>query len=351
MKLVKMFIPKSLAFISLALLIACHAAPDEDTATGESPIPVKITRIGLEKGRVAIEATGVFSTDNEMLLSFKNGGIIERIYVKEGDPVKKGQVLATANMAEINARAAQVKSVLEKAGRDYARATQLYNDSVATKEQMQNAKTALEVARQDWNSIQFNLRYSEIRATTDGVILRKLANEGQITGPGMPVLQLNGTGQGRWIVKAGVSDRQWAEIKKSDEAVINCDAFKEDVPATVIRKSEGLDPQSGTFTVYVQPNSTNGLPIAAGMFAKTTIYGPTSNSWIVPYAALLDGDGGKGYVFVTDDGKTAQKVEVKIGSLQDDNVLVISGLEGHRSLIVSGSPYLKDGSKIQVVQN
>lgn len=346
-----MFRSKTFAFIPLALLIGCNAAPDGNTGISQSPIPVKITSIGLEKGRVAIEATGVFSTDNEMLLSFKNGGVIERIYVKEGDPVKKGQILATVNMAEIDARAAQVKSVLEKAGRDYSRATQLYNDSVATKEQMQNAKTALEVARQDWNSIRFNLRYSEIRAPTEGVILRKLANEGQITGPGTPVLQLNGTGQGRWIVKAGVSDRQWAEIKKGDTAVVSSDAFKEEVPATVIRKSEGLDPQSGTFTVYVQPNSTNGLPVAAGMFAKTTIYGPPANGWIVPYAALLDGDGGKGYVFVTDDNKTAKKIEVTIGSLREDNVLVISGLENHPSLIVSGSPYLRDGSKIQVVHN
>lgn len=341
---------KIFALLSITVFTACKNNSTDEVLKAGDMVPVELAPIGLQKGVTDIEASGIFSTDNEILLSFKNGGVIERIYVKEGDPVKKGEILATVNMTEINARAAQAKSALEKADRDYSRARQLFKDSVATKEQMENAKTALDVVRQDWNSIQFNLQYSEIRATTDGYILRKLANEGQIVGPGIPVLQMNGTGKGNWVVKAGVSDRQWATIQKGDRATIAADVFSGDISGRVIRKSEGLDPQSGTFTVYVQPNLSKGLPIAAGVFAKVKIYGQSAESWLIPYSALLDGDGGKGYVFVTDDGLTANKIEVRLGTVEKDNITLLGGLEGHKYLIISGSPYLKDGSKIKVVK-
>lgn len=338
-------------FLFLLVFTSCkEAASGSNGLNVEESIPVSILSLKQGKGESVTETTGLFSTDDETLLSFKNGGIIERIYVKEGDMVKKGQLLAILNMTEINTKAAQASLAVEKAERDYNRAMKLYKDSVATLEQFENAKTALDLVQQDWNAIQFNLRYSEIRATTDGYVLLKLANEGQIVGQGTPVLQINGAGKGNWIVKVGVSDRQWAAIQEGDSAIIRTDAFSDIIPASVIRKSEGLDPNSGTFTVHIQPHSVKSLSIASGMFAKVAIYGKASDSWLIPYESLLDGDAGRGYVFVTDDEQTAEKVEVRIGAIQKNNVLILSGLEEHNYLIVSGSPYLKDGAKIRVVK-
>lgn len=339
-------------YLPLLFLIVLSSCKQEEADTNglnvEESIPVSITSLRQGKGESLTETTGLFSTDDETLLSFKNGGIIERIYVKEGDMVKKGQLLAILNMTEINAKATQAKLGIEKAERDFNRAKKLYKDSVVTLEQFENAKTAYEMIQQDWKAIQFNLRYSEIRATTDGYVLLRLANEGQVVGAGTPVVQINGAGKGDWIVKIGVSDRQWTLIQEGDSAVITTDAFPDRIAAVVSRKSEGLDLNSGTFSVHVKPLSLGKLAIASGMFAKVTIYGKATDSWLIPYESLLDGDAGRGYVFVTDDQQTAQKTEVKIGAIQRDNVLITSGLENHKFLIVSGSPYLKDGAKIKV---
>lgn len=340
-----------LNLILLAFLFSCKENVSDDSGlNSDEVIPVSIISLKVGEGKSVTETTGLFTTDDETLLSFKNGGVIERIYAKEGDFVKKGQLLAILNMTELNARATQAKLAVEKAERDFNRAQRLYKDSVVTLEMFENAKTALDVVKQDLNTIQFNIRYSEIRATIDGYVLAKLANEGQIVGPGTPIFQINGAGKGNWMVKAGVSDRQWVAIKEGDSAMIQTDAFPDRIAATVIRKSEGLNPQSGTFNIQIQPNSVKGLQIAAGMFAKVTIYGSTSNSWVIPYDALLDGDAGKGAVFITNDEKTAQKIEVKIASIQKNNVLIESGLENYKNLIVSGSPYLKDGVKIKIVK-
>lgn len=296
------------------------------------------------------EATGLFTTGDETILSFKTGGIIERIYVKEGDAVRKNQLLASLNMTEINARASQVSAAVDKAKRDFRRAEKLYADSVATREQMENAQTALEVIQQDWQTVQFNIRYSKIRAAADGFVLKKMAGDGQVAGPGTPVLIVNGAGNNNWEVKAGISDRQWAATRAGDSALIMIDAHPEPIAARVSRKSEGLDQASGTFVVYVKPVNRNKIAFANGMFARVKIFGHATDSWTIPYEAFMDGSGKDGYVFVTDDRQTAKKVRVKVGEIEANELEIISGLEEHPYLVVSGSPYLKDGSRINVVK-
>ncbi|HEX2535323.1 MAG TPA: hypothetical protein VHK69_16375, partial [Chitinophagaceae bacterium] len=75
----------------------------------------------------------------------------------------------------------------------------------------------------------------------------------------------------------------------------------------------------------------------------------TVNGWTVPYDALLDGDAGTAYLFVTDDGRTAQKVQVQVSSIQKDKVVLSGGLDGHKAVIVSGSAYLKEGSRVRIL--
>src|SRR5690606_42091619 len=74
----------------------------------------------------------------------------------------------------------------------------------------------------------------------------------------------------------------------------------------------------------------------------------TSGIWLVPFDALMDGDGRKAYVFVTADGTTARRVEVQVSGIQKDHAVVTVGLEDGGSLIVSGSPYVRDGSTITI---
>lgn len=350
---VKMIDYKQVGIIAIFLVFLMSACKNE-TEEGiyvEHPVPVTIQPIVKKNHMIVVQATGFVSTDNNTLLSFKNGGIIDKIYVKEGDYVKNGQVLAKLNMTGINAQAAQAKLGLEKANRDFERAEKLYHDSVATREQYENAKTALDVMEQDWKTIQFNLKYSEIRATMDGYILLKLASEGQMVGPGTPIFRLDGSGKGGWLVEVGVSDRQWAEVQIGDSAVVTTDVTEAGIPAKIIRRSEGLNPQSGTFTIYLQLETKEKLPIATGMFAKVKIFGNSTNSWSIPYESMLNGDHGEGYVFVTENKKTAKKIKVKIGSIETDRILISSGLKDYKYLVVAGSPYLKDGSEIKVIKN
>ena len=334
----------------LLSLAGCNKTdnPPKNTSTTSNSIPVQLQELKIGSSEMIIETSGQFTTDDETYLAFKTGGIIEKIFVKEGDRVKAGQLLAQLNPTEIESQVGQAQLALDKAMRDYRRAENLFRDSVATLEQFQNAKTAMELAERQLTAARFNLSYSEIRALQNGFILKKLANEGQIVAPGNPVLLANGATQNRWLLKVGVSDREWGSIQIGDRAAITCEAItNKTFQGRVAHKSAGIDPASGTFSVDLSITDPGSL--ASGLFGSAIIYTTKQQpSWRIPYEALLDGHAKTGYVFITEDKQSVKKVKVTIGDLGKDFVTVTDGLAGFQFLVVSGNAYLKDGSVISV---
>ncbi len=350
-KMKKIYVAFCIIAASL-LLFAFHGAKSSPIVSTIEEIPVKIISLDQQMVQPTIHASGQFTTEDETFLSFKTGGIINQILVNEGDVVHKGQLVATLHLTEINAQVQEVKLNYEKALRDYTRYYKLFRDSVATLEQVQNFKTALDIAQQQLNTVRFNLSYSEIKATANGYVLKKLANPGQMINPGDPVLQTNGANQSAWILKVAVSDVEWSAIKVGNKASVQIDALPGQlIEGVVSRKTEGIDPSTGTFTINVLLNGKSEESIAAGLFGKATIYpNELISSWAVPYEALIDGDAGEAYVFITNDLKTALKVKVKVGSIDNGTATIISGLETSKALIISGSAYLKEGSALKITQ-
>ncbi|MDP2043133.1 MAG: efflux RND transporter periplasmic adaptor subunit [Algoriphagus sp.] len=331
------------------ILFACGKKEIETKSNTQGErIPVKVMDLKQESFSSTIAASGTFSTKDETLLSFKVGGIVSKILVQEGDPVKKGQILATLDLTEIQSGLTQSKLVYEKALRDHQRAARLYQDSVATLEMFQNSKTALDIAEQQLKTTEFNLSYSQIRATQNGFVLRKFVNAGQQVSSGAPVLQINGANQGDWILQATVNDQNWNIISAGDQAIIST-SNSDGVSSRVLRKSQAADPATGAYWVEVAPDKASDLNLASGMFGKVIITpSQKQEGWQIPYEAILDAQGSEGYVFVTDDGQEAKKVKVKLGKIAPNSVQVLSGLENHSKLIVSGSAYLTDDSTIQI---
>ncbi|MDE1192939.1 MAG: efflux RND transporter periplasmic adaptor subunit [Arachidicoccus sp.] len=332
-------------------IVSCKQKTQEKSIP-EEVIPVNIVPLQQQSLQQIIYASGQFTTNDESNLSFKNGGIIHKIYVKEGDAVSKGQLLATLDLTEVNTVTQQASISLQKAQRDYDRAVRLYRDSVSTLEQMQNAKTSLEIARQQTVNANYNQSTAELRATQSGYVLQKFVNDGQVVGAGTPVLQINGAANRDWILKVGVSDNQWTHIVLGDKATITTDALPNQVfPAVVYKKPEGIDPASGTFVLQLKLNGADNKGIASGLFGKAEITPVQSiHAWSVPIEALLDGDKNQGYVFVTNDMQKAQKIKVDIQHIDNKQVIISSGLENEKYLIVGGNAYLTDGSKIKVAK-
>lgn len=314
------------------------------------PIPVKVVALEKSTSDPEIITSGKLTTDDETTLAFKVGGVVHNVLVKEGDYVRKGQTLATLELTEIDAVVSQARFAFEKAERDLRRTENLYKDSVATLEQLQNAQTGLDLASAQYNSAKFNRSFSEIKAPASGYVLRKFVNAGQVVSPGDPVVRTNGAGNGKWILKTGASDKQWASIRINDKATIQLDAFPDvSFEGEVIRKAEAADPATGSFTIEIAVNQGDKR-FGSGMFAAAKIMsGGKIDSWNVPYEAVLDANGNDGFVFITNDKQKAIRKPVVIESFNGKTIQVTKGLEDAEAIIVSGSAYLSDNSPIVIV--
>ncbi|MEO7215148.1 MAG: efflux RND transporter periplasmic adaptor subunit [Mucilaginibacter sp.] len=343
----------AIATIAVTLLAACKGKHNEQNAMGEPDIiPVKTASVSVLGVPDQISVTGLVSTEDEAKYSFKIGGVISRILVQEGQFFKKGQLLATLNSTEISAGLAQSNLAVEKAQRDYSRAMNLYKDSVYTLEQLQNTKTALDVAKKSTEAVAFNDRYSKIYAASDGFVSKKIANEGEVIGEGMPVLLINSTEQhNSYSLKVGVTDREWAIIKPGQTAKVTLDGYVgQQFDATVFRKSQAADRELGSFQIELKLN-LNGVKPAVGMFGKAEIATHQDESvMVIPYGSLVEADGNKGFVFTTISATKVKRVPVTILKFDNENVYLKDKLEGIDQIVISNSAYLNEQSTIKIIK-
>jgi membrane fusion protein, multidrug efflux system len=334
---------------SIVLFAACSKNAKISTEQKQA-ICVKTDTLTETNASIPIQCSGILSSKRMIKLSFKTGGIIASIGVDEGSYVKKGQILATLDMTEISAQVSQAKLAYEKAERDLKRIKNLYKDTVATLEQLQDATSAYEAALETKNIAEFNQRYSHIVAPENGKIISKLSEEHELVGPGMPVIIFTEQGTDEWVVKAGLSDKDIIKVKKGDKAEAFLDAFPNNrFPAYISQVSEAADPQSGTFEIELTINPGNEKLIN-GLVANLKIESINKQTvTLVPSDALTEANGKKAFVYVVEKSdSTAKKVPVTIAYLQNDAVAIIEPINKMGPVITQGAGYLEDGAKVVI---
>ncbi len=344
-----------LAFLMATTIVAsCGEKKHTENGNGFSPETIAVKTAPVKSGDASgvITATGLITTANEARYAFKIGGVVERIYVSEGQFFKKGQLLATLKLTEIDAQLSQASLAYQKAKRDYTRADNLYKDSVATLEQLQNAQTGVDIAGKTVDAVAFNKKFAYIYAEADGFVTKKISNEGEMVGPGSPVFAINETsGSNDWTLKLGVTDKEWAAIAIGKQAAVTVDAFPgKTFSATVFRKSQAADPNSGSFQVELKLVMDGNKP-AIGMFAKATINTEAvMHLATIPYDALIEADGNSAFVFIPDGGTKVKRIPVAIERFDNGKVYIKSGLENINEVIISNSAFLNDQSTITIIK-
>lgn len=338
------------------LLASCAKEENQkikDTAfADETIVPVELAPIESVTRSESITSSGLVASSEEARLSFKIGGVIQKIFVTEGQKVRKGQLLAALNMTEIDAQVSQAKYGVEKSERDFKRVQNMFKDTAATLEQMQNATTGYDVAKQNLQIAQFNRAYAQITSPIDGTVIKKMANEGELTGPGTPILYLTSSRQSDWVVRVGVSDKDWARLKIGDKANVMLDAYSsETFMGRVTKLAPAADPMNKLYEIEVRLNPS-GKRFASGLFAKISLQPTQSCSYVrVPIEAIVEGNGQEGFVYVLDESrKKVKRVPIQIGFIDGDKVLVTSGLDNTSEVITSGSAFLTESSTV-VVKN
>lgn len=339
----KHYIYISLFLLSIGFFYTCKNSSGEQEK--DNSIYVKTLKLKEKSHKESIRATGRLSTTDELKLSFKTGGIIESIVAGEGLQVNKGRILASLKMNEIEAKANQARLAMEKAQRDLQRAKNLYNDSVATLEQYQNAKTAFELARANYQIAGFNLKHSVITAPEDGKILKQLAETGEMIAPGHPLFLFGSTNK-QWKVKVAVTDKDIVKIKKGDSAKINLGAYPEKKFKGIVSETGTFaDPYTGTFEVEIKLSKIN-VKLVSGIIAKVEIQSSEIKHFFeIPAQALIEGNENIGYVYQYNE-KKPKRIRVGIEKITDNGLLINSGLKNGMKIITEGVNYVKPNSRI-----
>jgi multidrug efflux system membrane fusion protein len=332
-------------------LVRCGDNKAASAPAAEELIPVRLQPVTTGNQGRTLQYSGLIASNSEARLSFKIGGMISKIFVKEGDHVAAGQLLATLDLTEIDAQVQQATQNLEKTRRDEGRISNLYKDTVASLEQLQNAHTQLTVAGEALHIAEFNRQYAQIRASSGGTILQKLMNEGEYAAAGTAVLLFNGADRNDWVVRFGVSDKDWATLRKGDKARIAIDAYPDqDFSGSVTKLAEGADAAGGTYAVEVTIAAA-GHKLAPGLFCTLQLQPAVAKSLtLIPAAALAEGDGTTGYVYtLNEDKRTVRKLPVHVAFLQNDKIAISSGLENVQAVITDGVGYLTERSVVKVI--
>ena len=338
-----------LLVVFVGFVICSGCKPEEDQNAAVDFIPVRTASVVKEKISLPIHTSGKITTSAEAKLSFKVGGIIEKIFVNEGDYVNKGKLLAQLNQSEIDARVKQAQNGYDKAERDYNRVKKLYEEEVATLEQFQNVETARNVAKSNLDIALFNSKHTKITAPSGGRILKKLNEENELTGPGAPLFIFGSQSSG-WFIKVGITDKDILKIDIGDSAHVIVDAFPDKVFfATVTETGRSANPYNGTYDVELKIDSDN-YNFVSGFVAEADIFPSVSNEYyMIPMAALNEADQSGGFVYIPEQDKTVKKLYIKVAAIIDDNIAIPGGLDNIKSVITNGSEYLNPLSKINIV--
>lgn len=332
----------------LIVILFAGCKPSDNTRTApENTVYVKTISVRSINYTIPVRVTGLLGTRKEMKLSFKTGGIVKKVAVRDGDRVNKGQLLLSLDLVEIDAQVKQAVIALQKAERDLERVRNLYVDSVATLEQLQNAKSAWELARAQKQIAEFNLSHSKIEAPVKGKVQKVLVEENELIAPGYPAVLFAST-EDNWVVRVAVTDKDIVRLSPRDPALLTMDAFPGDtIAASVSELAAIADPVTGTYEAELRIGDPDPR-FRTGFITRAMIYPKDRKSGIrVPMEALLNASDRNAYVYLLRRGKP-EKIRVKTGPVTGAYLIVTEGLAEGDTLITSGAPYIGSDSKLIV---
>jgi len=347
--------------ISLTGLIACSGGSDVKNEANEKPIAVTLSSVS-EKSQPVILASGIVEAVQTANISTRVMGRITNIFVKTGDRIVKGQLLATVWDEDIKAKRAQADAMIAEAEgayataqKDFDRFNNLYNQQSATAKELDNAslqytsaKARMTAARQMRSEVNANLSYSSLTAPFTGVVTQKLSEVGSIANPGMPILTIEQ--DGILQVSATIAESDITQIHVGEIATIKIKSTGKSFDGKIIQINPSSQFTGGQYVVKIGIPETARKDVYAGMFASINIplketMQVQNDALLVPLSAIVHRDGLTG-IYTVSANNTALLRWIRLGKIYGDKAEVISGLSKNERFIYSTENRLYNGAPV-----
>ncbi|SCD21154.1 RND family efflux transporter [Proteiniphilum saccharofermentans] len=327
--------------LAVALLASCGGGDRTGNAESEA---IQKTKVRVEEVQlVPVDQISTFTAtveaDQVNNIAPAMGGRIREIRVDVGSQVRRGQALVTMDKANLSQQQTQVATLK----RDYERYKELYEVGGISKQQLDQAKTQLDVAEYALNNLDEN---TTLTSPVNGVVTARNYDPGDVAGQS-PILTIESINPVK--VKVNVSESYYSQVVKGMPVEVQVDALGGEVfQGSVSLIHPTLDPVSHTFTVEISvPNGDQRL--RPGMFARVKMnFGTNERPLLSDRAVLKQVGSNDRYVFVEKDGKAIYTL-VQLGVRINDKYEIVSGLNDGDKVIVQGNTGLIDGVEVEVI--
>ena len=332
-------------FLLLACALAVSACGKHEIAADSSlTLPAAAVKSAMAQRRTVLlheDITATLRARTRAVIEAKISGRLLSLNASLGQTVKAGDVLATLDAEEMQARVASAEATLVQATADEKRAASLIESNAISKSDFDAAKARLDVTKAALSEARTMLGYARVTAPFDGVITRKLADQGDFAAPGKPLLELENPEQLR--VEADVPEALIANLKTGAKLSVHS-AKSGAIEALVSEISPAGDPNSRTFPVKL--DLPPGCTLRPGQFVRVAIPVREYEALLIPSSAIVQ-RGQLQLVFVNDHNVARMRI-IRSGRQRPEGVEVLAGLDGDETLVTEGSDKLMDGQPLTV---
>jgi RND family efflux transporter MFP subunit len=353
------------AILAIVLALTMFGGGEDEPAPGAAAgggrggqIPT-VTVVVPGRSQVArtVTASGALAARRDQPVGVAGeGGMVTRVVVDAGAWVRQGQVLATIDRSVQSQDAAQLAAQIQVARADAAlaqneldRAQALVARGFVSKADLDRKRAArdaasarVRVAQAQFGATRARVGRLDIRAPTNGLVLARNVEVGQVVGAGAGALFRLAAG-GEMEMRAQVPQQDNALIRVGLPASVTPIGLDRSFAGTVWQVSPVIDPQSRQGEVRI------AIPydpaIRPGGFAEARIGAGATTAPMLPQSAVLSDEKGN-YVYVVNRKNEVERRDVKIGSVDSSGVTVIEGITGQEAVVLSAGPFLNPGQKV-----
>jgi membrane fusion protein (multidrug efflux system) len=296
-----------------------------------------------------IEVQGRIDGNENIGVSPRSPGVVTRILVKEGDYVKKGQILAELDADVLKRNLKDIETQLAYVTDLYEKQKSLWDQQIGSEKQYLDAKNAKESVQNKMDALKEQISMSSITAPIDGTVEDIPIKVGQMASSASPQPAFRIVNFSKVKAVADVGEANSANIKTGDQVKVFLPDFNQELTERVSFASKYINPTNRTFTVEVELPAENNL-FRANMIAVIRIKDYTKNATIAIPQNYIQSSKDEGvYVFLAKDEngkKVAHKAFVKPGVTYNGLTEIAEGLKEGDKIITAGYKDLYDGQII-----
>lgn len=335
-----------LIFAALPLLSGCG----KKTAPTEIPVRVKAVQLGVGAGAASLYYSGAIDAERNVTLSFLTMGTVAEVPAREGDSVKKGELLARLD-CESNRNSLRIAQAKARQAEDaFNRFEPMYKNGNLPEIKMVEIRTGKTQALLAEKLAEKNVEDCSLRAPVSGLVSARSIEPGDNVAPGVGAMKL--VSVDRLYAVISVPEREISLIKKGMQASVEMTGQENRrLEGKVADVGVAADPFSRTYAVRVLVKNTDSKTLP-GMLCNVYLARSGAQSQVViPATAVkMDGEGGQ-FVYVVDPiSKRARKTPVQASGFREGGLLISSGLKGNEIVVREGVQKLDDNMLVEAGQ-